>query len=65
MYSRDIGFLSANVFGQNAMTGGTKNATRVEMSKELTLRYGSLIHGGPEEEMVDVEKMHERYARAK
>lgn len=63
MHSRDYGFLSANVFGENAMTGGPKNATRVEVSKELTLRYGLLIHWGPEGEVVDVEKVHDTYVQ--
>ena len=46
-----------------ACTGGPKNATRVEVSKELTLRYGLLIHWGPEGEVVDVEKVHDTYVQ--
>ena len=65
MHSRDYGFLSANVFGENAMTGGPKNATRVEVGKELTLRYGLLIHWGLEGEAVDMERAYGEYVAGK
>ena len=65
MHSQDARFLYANMFGENAITGGPMNATRVDVGKELTLRYGLLIHWGPEGEAVDVEKAYGEYAGGK
>jgi len=43
-HARDYGFLTANPFGRNALTGGAKSKVIVKAGDPFRLRYGVLIH---------------------
>ena len=43
-HARDYGFLAANPFGRNPLTGGAKSKVIVKAGDPFRLRYGVLIH---------------------
>jgi hypothetical protein len=47
-HARDYGFLEANPFGRAAFRKGEKSKVEVKPGQTLRLRYGILIHSGPE-----------------
>lgn len=61
MHARDYGFLCANPFGRNAMTGGEKSAVVVKKGETLTLKYGLYVYSVPEGEIPDVDAVYGEY----
>lgn len=43
-HARDYGFIAANAFGRNALTGGEKSRVEIKPGNSLRLRYGVLIY---------------------
>lgn len=62
MHARDYGFIAANPFGRNAMTGGAKSSVRVQQGESLTLKYGLFIYSIPASEQPPMIKIWDRYA---
>jgi hypothetical protein len=61
MHARDYGFIAANPFGRKAFTGGEPSRVVVAPGERLRLRYGVLIHGGPQDASPDLEAAYEDY----
>jgi hypothetical protein len=62
-HARDYGFVVANPFGRNAMTGGEKSRITVRKGEKFRLRFGVLIHGSQKEEKYDPQKAYQDYLR--
>ncbi len=60
-HARDYGFLAANPFGRQALTGGTKSAVAIEPGKVFALRFGVLVHSSPANEPLDLEAAYADY----
>jgi hypothetical protein len=52
-HARDYGLLVANPFGQNAFTRGPKSRVALKEGEPLRLRFGILVHAGPERKAQD------------
>jgi hypothetical protein len=60
-HARDYGFLTANPFGVQAFRQGEKSAVVVRPGEKLRLRYGILIHSGPEASELDIPMAYHDY----
>ena len=60
-HARDYGFLTANPFGVQAFRQGEKSAVVVRPGEKLRLRYGILIHSGPEGSGPDIPAAYQDY----
>lgn len=49
MHARDYGFVAANPFGRKAFTEGEPSKVVITPGKRFRLRYGILIHDGPQD----------------
>ena len=47
-HNRDYGVFVANPFGRAAMKQGDKSAVTVKRGETLRLRFGAVIHAGPD-----------------
>ena len=61
MHARDYGFIAANPFGRKAFTEGEPSKVVVVPGKRLRLRYGVLIHDGPQDASSNLEAAYEDY----
>lgn len=61
MHARDYGFLAANPFDRNAMTGGKESAVQVQRDSPLTLKYGLFIYSVPANEEPPTTEVYEFY----
>ncbi|MEX0701657.1 MAG: PmoA family protein [Planctomycetales bacterium] len=62
-HARDYGFLAANPFGRNAFTRGEKSRIVVKPGETFRLRFGVLIHSGPEGEAFDPKAAYADYLK--
>jgi hypothetical protein len=62
-HARDYGLLQANLFGREAFGRGDKSAIVVRPGETLRLRYGILVHSGPEGSRPDYAAAYEDYLR--
>ena len=60
-HARDYGFLAANPFGRQALTGGAKSAVEIEPGKAFKLRFGVLVHSSPAAEPIDLNAAYADY----
>jgi Family of unknown function (DUF6807) len=60
-HARDYGLLEANPFGRQAFGKGDKSSVVVKPGEKLRLRYGVLIHSGPERSEVDFAAAYKDY----
>lgn len=60
-HARDYGLLEANPFGREAFGKGAKSSVVVKPSEKLRLRYGVLVHSGPEKSEVDYAAAYKEY----
>jgi hypothetical protein len=63
LHARDYGFIAANPFGRRAFTGGETSKIVVQPGHELRLRYGVLLHAGPEDSPPDLRAAYADYIR--
>ena len=63
MHARDYGFIAANPFGRKAFTKGEPSKVAVEPGEELRLRYGVLLHDGPQDDPLDLKAAYEDYLK--
>ncbi len=63
-HARDYGFVAANPFGRNALTGGEKSRVEVAPGKPLRLRYGVLVYAESESEPFDRNAEYSKYTRS-
>lgn len=61
MHARDYGFLAANPFGRNAMTGGELSSVQVSRGESLRLRYGLFLYDAPASESSIAEDVYAAY----
>jgi hypothetical protein len=62
-HARDYGLLVANPFGRQAFGKGEKSSVVVRPGEKLRLRYGILVHSGPEGSRPDLAKAYQDYVR--
>jgi hypothetical protein len=62
-HARDYGFLAANPFGRQAFGKGEKSAVVVRPGEKLRLRYGLLIHAGPQDAHPDLPAAYADYVK--
>jgi Family of unknown function (DUF6807) len=60
-HARDYGFLEANPFGRAAFHKGEPSKVVVKPGEKLRLRYGILIHSGPEDSSPDLSAAYQDY----
>lgn len=60
-HARDYGFLEANPFGRAAFHKGEPSKVVIKPGEELRLRYGILIHSGPEDSSPDLAAAYKDY----
>ena len=60
-HARDYGLLEANPFGRQAFGKGDKSSVVVKPGEKLRLRYGVLVHSGPEKSEVDCAAAYKDY----
>ena len=60
-HARDYGFLEANPFGRQSFGKGAKSSIVVRPGETLRLRYGVLIHAGPEDSQPDLTAAYKDY----
>ncbi len=60
-HARDYGLLEANPFGRQAFGKGEKSSVEVKPGDKLRLRYGVLVHSGPEKSVVDLAAAYRDY----
>ena len=60
-HARDRGLLAANPFGRAAFHKGEPSKVVVKPGEKLQLRYGVLIHAGPEDSQVDLAAAYRDY----
>ncbi len=60
-HARDYGFLAANPFGRRAFRKGPPSKVTVEPGDSLRLRYGILLHSGPEDSQPDLAAAYKDY----
>ena len=62
-HARDYGLLEANPFGRQAFGKGEKSSVPVRPGDKLRLRYGILIHSGPQGSQPDLAAACQDYVR--
>jgi hypothetical protein len=62
-HARDYGFLEANPFGRAAFHKGEPSKVVVKPGEELRLRYGVLVHSGPEGSDADIDAAYAEYVQ--
>jgi hypothetical protein len=62
-HARDYGLLEANPFGRQAFGKGEKSSVVVKPGEKLRLRYGILVHSGPEKSETDYAAAYRDYQR--
>lgn len=62
-HARDYGLLLANPFGRKAFGKGETSKVTVERADEFRLRYGVLLHAGPEASKPDLAAAYAEYLR--
>ncbi len=62
-HARDYGLLEANPFGRQAFGKGAKSSVVVKPGEKLRLRYGILVHSGPEKSEIDYAAAYRDYQR--
>lgn len=62
-HARDYGFFAANPFGRHSFGKGETSTVVVRPGEKLRLRYGVLLHSGPEGSRPDLASAHEDYLR--
>jgi len=60
-HARDYGLLEANPFGRQAFGKGEKSSVVVKPGKKMRLRYGVLVHSGPENSEIDFAAAYKDY----
>ncbi len=60
-HARDYGLLEANPFGREAFNKGEKSKVLVKPGEKFRLRYGVLIHSGPEKSTPDLKAAYADY----
>jgi hypothetical protein len=60
-HARDYGLLEANPFGRQAFGKGEKSSILVKPGEKMRLRYGLLIHSGPQGSKVDYAAAYKDY----
>ena len=60
-HARDYGLLEANPFGRQAFGKGEKSSVVVKPGEKLRLRYGVLIHSGPQDSQPDLAAAYQDY----
>jgi hypothetical protein len=60
-HARDYGFIAANPFGRNALTGGPKSSVTVNPGEKFRLRFGVLVHSSPAEQPIDLKGAYADY----
>jgi hypothetical protein len=62
-HARDYGFLEANPFGREAFKKGETSSVVVKPGEKLRMRYGILIHSGPEGSKPDLAGAYQDYLK--
>jgi hypothetical protein len=62
-HARNYGLLEANLFGRQAFTKGEKSSIIVQPGKSLRMRYGILVHSGPEHRRPDLTAAYQDYVQ--
>ncbi|HVT29775.1 MAG TPA: PmoA family protein [Lacipirellulaceae bacterium] len=62
-HARDYGLLEANPFGRHAFGKGATSSVVVKPGEKLRLRYGILVHSGPEKSKTDYAAAFRDYQR--
>ena len=60
-HARDYGLLEANPFGREAFGKGEKSKVLVKPGEKFRLRYGILVHSGPEKSVPDLKAAYADY----
>jgi hypothetical protein len=60
-HARDDGLLEANPFGRQAFGKGEKSSIVIKPGEKMRLRYGLLIHSGPQGSNVDSRAAYKDY----
>ncbi|MEX2285449.1 MAG: PmoA family protein [Planctomycetaceae bacterium] len=60
-HARDYGFIAANPFGRNALTGGPKSSVTVKPGEKFRLRFGVLIHSSPADQPINLKAAYADY----
>lgn len=63
LHARNYGFVAANPFGRKAMNKGETSKVVVKPGESLRLRYGVLIHSGPGNSPVDLDRVYKKYVQ--
>jgi hypothetical protein len=62
-HARDYGLLEANPFGRQAFGKGEKSSVVVHPGEKFRLRYGILLHSGPEDSEIDLPAAYHDFLR--
>jgi hypothetical protein len=61
-HARDYGLLEANPFGRQSFGKGAASKVIVKPGEKLRLRYGILVHSGPQGSTPDLNQAYAEYA---
>jgi hypothetical protein len=62
-HARDYGLLEANPFGRQAFRKGPPSKVTVSPGEKLRLRYGVLVHSGPQGSTPDLKQLYADYVK--
>jgi len=60
-HARNYGFVAANPFGRNALTGGPKSKVVVKPGEKFRLRFGILVYAAKTKDRVDLKAVYQDF----
>ncbi len=62
-HARDYGFVAANPFGRNALSGGKKSKVTVSPSETFRLRFAVLVYSQPKESELNLQAVYKDFLK--